>query len=139
MIFEIQFIQFKPGGHYGHDHMVVGFKTTCVISAYHHYVVSFNPIHGEVYSIQQYVIKFVSDLRQVGHVFSGYSGFLPNKTDRHYITEIFLKVAFNNFNPNPYQSNCLIHFFKLKIEIILIVQFYNKPQEVVQTKTFLHE
>jgi hypothetical protein len=65
--------------------------------------------------------------------------FLPNKTDRHYITEILLKVAFNNFNPNPYQSNCLIHFFKLKIEIILIVQFYNKPQEVVQTKTFLHE
>jgi hypothetical protein len=24
------------------------------------------PIHGEVYSIQHYVIKFVSDLRQVG-------------------------------------------------------------------------
>jgi hypothetical protein len=32
-------------------------------------VVSSNPVHGEVYSIQQYVIKFVSDLRQV-------SGFL---------------------------------------------------------------
>jgi hypothetical protein len=29
-------------------------------------VVSSNPIHGEVYSIQHYVIKFVSDLRQVG-------------------------------------------------------------------------
>jgi hypothetical protein len=28
-------------------------------------VVSLNPAHGEVYSIQQYVIKFVSDLRQV--------------------------------------------------------------------------
>jgi hypothetical protein len=28
--------------------------------------VSSNPIHGEVYSIQHYVIKFVSDLRQVG-------------------------------------------------------------------------
>jgi hypothetical protein len=28
-------------------------------------VVSWNPIHGEVYSIQHYVIKFVSDLRQV--------------------------------------------------------------------------
>ena len=25
-----------------------------------------NPVHGEVYSIQHYVIKFVSDLRQVG-------------------------------------------------------------------------
>jgi hypothetical protein len=29
-------------------------------------VVSSNPIHGEMYSIQHYVIKFVSDLRQVG-------------------------------------------------------------------------
>jgi hypothetical protein len=28
--------------------------------------VSLNPVHGEVYSIQHYVIKFVSDLRQVG-------------------------------------------------------------------------
>ena len=32
-------------------------------------VVSLKPIHGEVYSIQHYMIKFVSDLRQV-------SGFL---------------------------------------------------------------
>ena len=29
-------------------------------------VVSYNPFHGEVYSIQHYVIKCVSDLRQVG-------------------------------------------------------------------------
>jgi hypothetical protein len=29
-------------------------------------VVSLNPVHGEVYLTQQYVIKFVSDLRQVG-------------------------------------------------------------------------
>ena len=29
-------------------------------------VVSSNPADGEVYSIQHYVIKFVSDLRQVG-------------------------------------------------------------------------
>jgi hypothetical protein len=28
-------------------------------------VVSSNPAHGEVYSIQLYVIKFVSDMRQV--------------------------------------------------------------------------
>ena len=26
---------------------------------------SSNPVHGEVYSIQHYVIKFVSDLRQI--------------------------------------------------------------------------
>jgi hypothetical protein len=29
-------------------------------------VVSSNSVHGEVYSIQHYVIKFVSDLRKVG-------------------------------------------------------------------------
>jgi hypothetical protein len=29
-------------------------------------VVSLNPAHGEVYLIQHYVIKLVSDLRQVG-------------------------------------------------------------------------
>ena len=29
-------------------------------------IVSSNPIHGEVYSIQHYMIKFVSGLRQVG-------------------------------------------------------------------------
>ena len=29
-------------------------------------VVSSNPVHGEVYLIQHYVIKFVSDFRQVG-------------------------------------------------------------------------
>jgi hypothetical protein len=29
-------------------------------------IVSSNPAHGEVYLIHHYVIKFVSDLRQVG-------------------------------------------------------------------------
>ena len=41
--------------------MVVEFKTNCAISAYHHYVSS-NPAHGDVYSIQHYVIMFVCDL-----------------------------------------------------------------------------
>ena len=27
---------------------------------------AYSPVHGEVHSIQHYVIKFVSDLRQVG-------------------------------------------------------------------------
>ena len=40
-------------------------------------VVSWNPAHGEVYSIQHYVIKFVSALRQIQLVvFSRYSCFL---------------------------------------------------------------
>ena len=42
--------------------MVVEFTTTCAITIK---VVSSNPVHGEVYSIQQYVIKFVSDFIRV--------------------------------------------------------------------------
>ena len=55
--------------------------------------------HGEVYSIQLYVIKVVSDLRQI-------SGFLlifwvssTHKTDRHDITEILLKVVLHTITP----------------------------------------
>jgi hypothetical protein len=55
-------------------------------------VVSSNPAHGEVNSIQHYVIKFV---RLVV-----YSASTPvsctNKTYRHDITEILLKVALVN-------------------------------------------
>ena len=50
----------------GHDRMVAGFITTHAISVYHHKRCEFEPCSGEVYSIQHYVIKFVSDLRQVG-------------------------------------------------------------------------
>jgi len=53
-------------GRRGGVRVVVGFTTTCAISAYHHESCDFEPVHGEVYSIQHYVIKFVSDLRQVG-------------------------------------------------------------------------
>ena len=61
-------------------------------------VVSLNPAHGEVLLIQHYVIKLVSDLRQVG-------GFLrfssTNKTDHHDITEILMKVVLNTITkPN---------------------------------------
>ena len=52
----------------GCDHMVVGFPTTCTISAYHTKVVSLNTAHGEVLSIQHYVIKFVSDFGYCGYL-----------------------------------------------------------------------
>ena len=51
-------------------------------------VVSSNPAHGEVYSIQHYVIKFVNDLREIGgEFFSGTSVSSTNNTDRNDITE----------------------------------------------------
>ena len=46
-------------------------------------VVSSNPAHSKVYSIQHYVIEFVSDLRQVAVFFPGPPVSSTNKTDCH--------------------------------------------------------
>ena len=75
----------------GCGRVVVGFTTTCVISAYHHWSCEFEPIHDEVCSIQHYVIKFVSDLRQVDVFLPGTPVSSINKTDHQDITEIFWK------------------------------------------------
>ena len=56
-------------------------------------VVSSNSAHDEVYSIQHYVIEFVSDLPQVGGVSPGTPVSCTNKTDRPDITDISWKVA----------------------------------------------
>jgi hypothetical protein len=56
-------------------------------------IVSLNADHFKLYSIH-YVMKFVSDLRQIG----GFHQVLvssTNKTDRHDITEKLLKVTLN--------------------------------------------
>jgi hypothetical protein len=66
--------------------MIAGFTTTYAISAYHHWRCEFESRSGR--GVQHYVIKFVSDLW-----FSLVSS--TNKTDRHDITEILLKVALN--------------------------------------------
>ena len=89
--------------------------------------VSSNPTPGKVYSIQNYVIKFVSDLRQVG-------GFIrvrqyTNKTDCHDITEILLKVTLNTITPNP---NPYINFSKLSP---LILYFLSAINIMKKTKT----
>ena len=47
------------------DRMVVGFTTVQSVPITTQ-VVNLNPVCGEVYSIQHYVIKLVSDLQQVG-------------------------------------------------------------------------
>ena len=61
-------------------------------------VVSSNPVHGEVYLIQHYVIKFVSDLWQVG-------GFLKVQN----ITEILLKVQLSTIHQPT--TTILIYIF----------------------------
>jgi hypothetical protein len=49
---------------------------------------------GEVYSIQHYLIKFVSDVLQV----DGFLRVPTSKTDFHDITEKLLKLALNIIN-----------------------------------------
>ena len=60
--------------------------------------------------MQHYVIKFVSDLRQVG-------GFLrvlqfppPNKTDLHIITEILLNVSLNTISQTMANTALYDHY-----------------------------
>ena len=86
--------QLSRGGRRSHDRMVVGFTTTCAISAYHPNILSSNATHGEAYLIQHYVIKFVKSM-----VFTGYSVSSTNKTDRHDIIEILLKKVLNTIPP----------------------------------------
>ena len=75
--------------------MVVGFTTTYIQSVpISTEVVSSNPAHGEVHSIQHYIIKSVTCDRSV--VFS-----TTNKTDCHYINEILLKEALNTTTLTP--------------------------------------
>jgi hypothetical protein len=91
----------RYSGHLGHDHMIDWIYnylymqsvpiTTNIVSSNPAYVVC------TLYSIQHYVIKFVSELQPIG-------GFLqvhvlwfppPIKLDCHDVTEILLKVALN--------------------------------------------
>ena len=53
---------------------------------------------GGVYSIQHYVIKLISELGQVSGLLRIFQIPPPNKTNRHDITEILLKVALITLN-----------------------------------------
>jgi hypothetical protein len=78
------------------DRMVIWFATTYVVSAYHHQRSVFEYSSGWVYSIQHYVIKFVSDLWPVGG-FPRVLRFPPPIT-----TNIVQSgVKHNNCNHNP--------------------------------------
>ena len=69
-------------------------------------VVSSNLVHGKVYLIQHYVIKFVSDLRQVDGFLRVFR-FPPPIKLTTMITIILLKVALNTIALTPTHN----HFF----------------------------
>ena len=61
-------------------------------------LVSSNPDHGEMYLIQHYVIKFVSDLPQASGFLLVFRFHPLLKADCHDITEILLKLAVSAIN-----------------------------------------
>ena len=83
-----------------------------------------NTVHG-VHSIQYYVIKFVSDLRQEPWFPLGSPVSSTNKTDRHHITEHIVEsgVKYHNHKHNP------IVFYGIHVSFILFVKIlYNDVQ-----------
>jgi hypothetical protein len=84
--------------------MVVGFITTYAISAHHHWSseIKFRSWRGLL--DKNYLITFVSDLRQVGG-FCQVLRFPPQIKLTHDITKILLKVAFNTIPPSSIVHN----------------------------------
>ena len=110
---------------HGRDWMIVGITTTCAISAYHHSRCGFESHPGEMYSMQNYEIKFVSDLRQ-SVVFSGTAITSINKTDRHDIAKILLKVAMNTINQTKIWLK-LSNTYKRERDILITICIYLPP------------
>ena len=115
---------FYKWGCLGLDHMVVGFITTYAISCYQHQR-ELESQSSEVYSIQHYVIKFVSDLQQVG----GYLWVLwfppPIKLTATIITEILLKVALNTItltSKNHTVMKSYLFIFHIRKNFIIIMR-----------------
>ena len=79
------------GCHRGRDRMVVGFTTTCAISAYHHYSCEIEPCLWRGVLDTTICDISCSVTCDMSVVFSGYSVSSTNKTDRHDTTEILLK------------------------------------------------
>jgi len=77
--------------------MVVGYTTTCAITTN---VVCSYPAHCEVYSIQHYVIKYVSDLQQTSDFLRVFCCPPPIKLITNDITDILLKVLLNTISPS---------------------------------------
>ena len=98
------------------NRMVVGITTTCAISVITTDVVSLKRVH--------YVIKFVSDMLQVGGFHRGHLVSSTNKTDRHDITEIFLKVALNTINHKP----CIPHRYIYMPDVYMYVHRFHQPE-----------
>ena len=98
-------------------------------------VVSSNPAHGEVYSMQHYVIKFVSDLRQVGCFLQVLLFPPPIKLAAPLITEILLKVALRTIKPTDqlkqsHKTNLILFSYKVRDLISMRLKLYRNEGEM---------
>ena len=86
-------------GHCGRDRMVVEFRTIYAISSYHHLSCEFEPHSWRGVLDATLFDKVCQWLATGGRWFSpGSSDSSTDKTDRHDITEILLKVELNTIN-----------------------------------------
>jgi hypothetical protein len=89
------------GGRRGHDRMAIWFTTTSTINAYHHHSCEFDPRsrRGLLDTALHCVCDKGCQWLATGRWFSpGILVSSTNKTDRHDIAEILLKVALNTIN-----------------------------------------
>jgi hypothetical protein len=79
-------------------------------------VVSSNPVHGEVYSIQHYVMKFVSDMR-FKHFAAVVSILISDQQKNTYSVEMILDIrSTQNFlNPIGFVNWLYIYIFTLVV------------------------
>jgi len=89
------------------DRMVFGFTTTYVISAYHHLSCEF-----ESRSCRDILDTTLYDKVTCDRFSPGIPVSSTNKTERHDITEILLKVALNTINTNT-NTHVVIFFVQL--------------------------
>jgi hypothetical protein len=111
--------------------MVVGITTTCTCTciqclyiAITNKAASSNPAHGEMYPIQQYVIKGCQWLATGRWVSPNTLISSTNKIDRLDITEILLKVVLNIITLTHYIYNMTI-IFNIQISINTFKNFLN--------------
>jgi hypothetical protein len=77
-------------------------------------VVSSNPIHGEVYSIQQLCDKVCQCLATCQWFSQSTPVSSTNKTDRYDITEVLLNVKLNTINlTNEHEHDCFNYLLYL--------------------------